>query len=291
MRIGILAFVALAAVSPQLSAQPPWKPSPHVAATDPLPPDKQLKKFHLPPGFEIQLVAAEPAINKPINIAFDAKGRLWVTGSIEYPYPAKEGTKPRDKVWVLSDFAADGKARKVEVFADGLNITIGVLPLADCKSALVYSIPNIYKLTDTDGDGKADKKEVLYSGYGFGDTHGMTGEFMWGLDGWVYCCHGYANTSKVKSKGDTAITMHSGNTYRIKPDGSKIEQWTWGQVNPFGLAFDPLGNLYSTDCHTRPLYQLLRGAHYPHFGNKVQDGLGFGPEMVTHDHGSTAIAG
>ena len=61
-------------------------------------------------------------------------------------------------------------------------------------------------------------------------------------------------------------------------------------MNPFGLAFDPLGNLYSSDCHSRPVYQLLRGAWYPSFG-KPDDGLGFGPEMVTHDHGSTGIAG
>ena len=54
--------------------------------------------------------------------------------------------------------------------------------------------------------------------------------------------------------------MQSGNTYRMRPDGSHVEYFTHGQVNPFGLAFDPLGNLYSADCHSRPLYQLLRGA-------------------------------
>ncbi len=84
--------------------------------------------------------------------------------------------------------------------------------------------------------------------------------------------------------------MSSGNTYRMKPDGSHLEYFTHGQVNPFGLAFDPLGNLYSADCHSRPIYQLLRGAWYPSFG-KPHDGLGYGPEIMTHDHGSTAIAG
>ncbi len=118
----------------------------------------------------------------------------------------------------------------------------------------------------------------------------MTGEFTRGFDGWIYCCHGYSNTSTVKSQGDTAITMQSGNVYRIKPDGSRIEYVTHGQVNPFGLTFDPLGNLYSCDCHSRPIYQLLKGAYYPSFG-KPHDGLGFGPELLTHDHGSTAIAG
>lgn len=274
---------------------------PNIAHTDALTPAEEAKKFHLPPGFAMQLVAAEPTIKKPINIAFDARGRLWVTGSEEYPFPAPKDRKPKDKVVILEDFGPDGLARKSTVFADGLNIPIGVLPMPDCKSALVYSIPNIWMLTDTDGDGKADKKEAMYTGFGTQDTHGMTGEFVWGFDGWVYCCHGFFNTSHVKAanppspplgKGGMggSIKMHSGNTYRIKPDGSRIEQYTWGQVNPFGLCFDPLGNLYSTDCHTRPLYQLLKGAYYPSFG-KPHDGLGFGPEMVTHDHGSTAIAG
>ncbi len=131
---------------------------------------------------------------------------------------------------------------------------------------------------------------MLYGAYGFKDTHGMTGEFMRGFDGWVYCCHGFSNTSAVKSRQDTALTMQSGNVYRIKPDGSRIEVVTRGQVNPFGLTFDPLGNLYSCDCHSRPIYQLLKGAYYPSFG-KPHDGLGYGPEMLTHDHGSTAIAG
>jgi putative heme-binding domain-containing protein len=84
--------------------------------------------------------------------------------------------------------------------------------------------------------------------------------------------------------------MQSGNTFRMRPDGSHVEQFTHGQVNPFGLAFDPLGNLYSADCHSKPLYMLLRGACYPSFG-KPHDGLGFGPEICKHSHGSTGISG
>ena len=97
-------------------------------------------------------------------------------------------------------------------------------------------------------------------------------------------------TRRCRGSDQQPITMNSGNTYRMRPDGSHAEYFTHGQVNPFGLAFDPLGNLYSCDCHSRPVYQLLRGAYYPSFG-KPDDGLGFGPEMVTHDHGSTGIAG
>ncbi len=264
--------------------------NPNIASTPPLTPEQQLKTFHLPPGFVIELVAAEPQIKKPINIAFDAQGRLWVTESVEYPFPAPKDRLAKDTVKIVSDFAANGKARRIETFAENLNIPIGVLPGVDGHSALIYSIPSIFRMTDTKGTGKADKREVLYGSIGFKDTHGMTGEFVRGFDGWIYCCHGYSNTSNVKSQGDTAITMQSGNTYRIKADGSRIEYVTHGQVNPFGLSFDSLGNMYSCDCHSRPIYQLLKGAYYPSFG-KPHDGLGFGPELLTHDHGSTAIAG
>src|SRR5215217_4557500 len=125
--LGFLSSFILSAVitGPYASAQD------LVAPTDARSPADERKAFKLPPGFEAQLVAAEPDINKPMNIAFDARGRLWVTSTIEYPYPAKEGTTPRDKVIVLSDFAEDGKARKVETFAEGLNIPLGILPVQD----------------------------------------------------------------------------------------------------------------------------------------------------------------
>ena len=266
-------------------AQPKSK-DPNIADTPPLTPEQQLKTFHLPPGWKIQLVAAEPKIPKPINIALDPKGRIWVTSSQEYPFAAPPDRPGKDTVRVIEDFDDNGLARKVTTFADGLNIPIGVLPVPG--GALVYSIPNVWFIEDNGG--KAGKKTALYAAVGHKDTHGMTGEFQWGLDGWVYACHGFSNTSTLKGSGPESITMTSGSTYRIKLDGSRIESFTRGQVNPFGLCFDPLGNLYSADCHTRPIYQLLREAWYPSFG-RPHDGLGFGPEMLQHDHGSTAIAG
>ncbi len=270
-------------------AQQPEKPPELVAPTEARTPEEERAGFRLPPGFVMQLVASEPDVDKPMNLAFDDRGRLWVTSSREYPFPAAEGAPARDRVTILEDFAPDGRARKVTQFAEDLNIPIGVLPLS-CNEALVYSIPSIDRLTDTDGDGKADKREPLYSTFGFVDTHGMASAFSWGFDGWIYACHGFSNSSAVRGADGEEVAMQSGNTYRFRPDGSHVEQVTWGQVNPFGLAFDPLGNLYSCDCHSRPLYHLLRGARYPSFG-KPDDGLGFGPEMMTHDHFSTGISG
>ncbi|HKB35189.1 MAG TPA: hypothetical protein VKD72_01965, partial [Gemmataceae bacterium] len=102
---------------------------PLVAPTRPRTPAEEKKTFHLPPGFDVELVAAEPDIHKPINLAFDDRGRLWVTDTVEYPFPAGPGKKPRDTVKILEDFGADGRARKITTFAEGLNIPIGVLPL------------------------------------------------------------------------------------------------------------------------------------------------------------------
>lgn len=259
-----------------------------VAATGPLSPSEQHKKFRLPTGFVIELIAAEPDIKKPMNLNFDARGRLFVSDSLEYPFPAKPGVTPRDSIRVVEDTNRDGTFDRVSTFADGLNIPIGVVPVH--QAVFGYGIPNIYRFDDSNGDGKADGRRPAYQAIGFGDTHGMASSFTWWIDGWIYGCHGFANNSEVRGADGNSIKMHSGNTYRFRPDGSHIEHFTFGQVNPFGMCFDPLGNLYTADCHSRPVYLLLRGARYPHFGD-AHDGLGFAPEMIEHSHGSTGIAG
>lgn len=288
MRLRAMVLVALLLLACDLSFAA-RDPSELVVPTGPRTPAEEAKGFHLPPGFEAQLVAAEPQIHKPINIAFDERGRLWVTDTVEYPFPAPEGRTPRDSVKILEDFGPDGHAGKITTFADALNIPVGVFPLGG-NAALIYSIPNIYKMEDTTGSGHADRRTKLMGSIGREDTHGMTGSFIEGFDGWVYAVHGFKNTSVMRGTDGSEITMNSGNTYRFHRDGSNIQYFTHGQVNPFGLTFDALGNLYSSDCETKPIYMLLRGGYYPSFG-KPNDGLGFAPEMCDHLYGSTAIAG
>ncbi len=289
-----IAFVlaALGVSTPSaLRAQPklPNLPPDLLAPTDAVSPEAERKQFVVPQGFEVQLVASEPDIQKPIQLAFDAKGRLWVTTSYHYPFAAKG--KATDKLFVLSDFDPQtGKARKVQKFAEDLNIPIGILPLPDCTSCIVSSAGEIRKYTDTDGDMKADKMEVLFKGFGTRDMHGMYNSYTLMPDGWVYACHGFSNDSTVKGKDGHEVHMNSGNTFRFKPDGSRIEVWTRGQVNPFGIAIDPYWNLYTADCHSKPITQLIPGAVYQSFG-KPHDGLGYAPHVTNHDHGSTALCG
>ncbi|HEY1171620.1 MAG TPA: PVC-type heme-binding CxxCH protein [Verrucomicrobiae bacterium] len=291
------ALLGALAASPLFAADDPFAAG--VRTTEPLTPEQESKTFHLPPGFEMQLVTTEPHINKPMNMAFDVAGRLWVTTSIEYPFPATTNA-PRDRIMIFEDFAPDGKARKITEFAGGLNIPIGVYPFRSPSSknpsklswkCIAWSIPNIWLFEDIDGDGKADKKEMLYGPFDFSkDTHGNQASFRRGFDGWLYATHGFNNNTKVAGKDGNELVMSSGNTYRMQLGGVRMEHHTWGQVNPFGLCFDPQGNLYSADCHSSPIYQLLRGAYYPSFG-KPHDGLGFAPLTIQHSHGSTAICG
>ncbi len=324
-----------------------------VRETEAMTPEQERAGFHVPEGFEVQLFASEPMINKPINMAFDARGRLWVSSTVEYPYSAdksrwsdENGTRvkdSRDAIKILEDTDGDGKADKVIDFADGLNIPTGVLPWHKPEhkaGCIAWSIPNIWYFADTDGDDKADVREVLFGPLGYEkDTHGMCSSFRLGLDGWVYATHGFNNTSRIEVRADRwrgdgkmtnsripddegspnaqnpnadasslgprhsigiphssfdipgrRIELHSGNVFRFRPDGSRVEKYTSGQVNPFGLCWDRYGNLYSADCHSSPIYQLIRGACYPSFG-KPHDGLGFAPVMCEHSHGSTGICG
>lgn len=279
--------LVLLLAAPLAAADDPF--AANVRPTEPLSPAEERAAFRLPPGFEIQLVAAEPDIQKPLNMAFDAQGRLWVSDTTEYPYPAPPDRKGRDTIKILEDTDGDGRADKITTFADGLNIPVGLYPYKN--GVVAFSIPNIWWLEDTDGDGRCDHREILYGPFDTTrDAHGLNNSFHRGYDGWLYACHGFNNHSRVAGRDGHVVEMQSGNTYRVRLDGSRIEQFTHGQVNPFGMAFDQWGNIFTADCHSKPISQLLRDAWYPSFG-RPHDGLGFVPPMMDHLHGSTAIAG
>ena len=259
-----------------------------VRTTEAVSAEEEQATFTVPAGFVVELVAAEPDIAKPMNLAFDSKGRLWVSSSLEYPFAAAADKTPRDTIRILEDTDGDARADKVTVFTDELNIPIGLIPYGD--GVICFSIPNIWYLRDTDGDGRCDKREVLYGPFDTTrDTHGMCNAFRRGDDGWIYACHGFNNRSDVMGRDGHRVVMTSGNTFRFRPDGSRIELYTQGQVNPFGMSIDNFGDIFTADCHTKPVTLLLPGGCYDSFGRQ-HDGLGYVPNVMDHLHGSTAIA-
>lgn len=260
-----------------------------VRETNKLTPAEELAGFHLPTGFVAELVASEPQIAKPLNMAFDRLGRLWITDTTEYPYPAPADTPAHDSIKVLTDSDNNGSFESVVTFVDDLNIPIGILPVED--GVICYSIPNIMHLRDTDGDGRCDERKVLLGPFDTTrDTHGMVNALRQGDDGWIYACHGFNNQSHVTAADGSQIHLISGNTFRFRPDGSHVEQFTNGQVNPFGMTSDDFGHWYTADCHSKPVTLLVRGGYYESFG-RPHDGLGFVPAVMDHLHGSTAICG
>src|SRR5438445_6358174 len=153
LRHTVRLFVVAAAVlmGERLPAADPF--AEFVRTTEPRTPEAERQGFNLPPGFEIQLVAAEPQIGKPMNLAFDVQGRLWITQSREYPFPAPTNRPARDAIKVLAEIGPDGRAGKITTFAEGLNIPIGIYPYRD--GAIAFSSPSTYHFQDTDGDGRA----------------------------------------------------------------------------------------------------------------------------------------
>src|SRR3546814_2234869 len=105
-----------------------------------------------------------------MNMAFDARGRMWVTQSHEYPFPAEPGGG-EDRISILEDTDGDGKADRFTHFADTLNIPIGLLPVDD--GAIVYSIPDVYHYMDLNDDGRADSVSRMFCPFLYSDTHGM----------------------------------------------------------------------------------------------------------------------
>src|SRR5262249_22785190 len=154
LRAPLACLVLLAAVTPLPAQRDARVPDPD--------PEIERRSFQVADGFEVNLFAADPLLAKPIQMNFDSAGRLWVACSETYPQ-IKPGGKADDKVVVLEDRTGSGKADKVTVFADGLLIPTGLEP--GDGGVYVADSTDLLHLADTDGDGKADRRRVVLSGF------------------------------------------------------------------------------------------------------------------------------
>jgi putative membrane-bound dehydrogenase-like protein len=234
--------------------------------------EEQQKLFHLPEGFEIELVAKEgPEMGKFIMFVFDQQGRAWSSTGLEYPVDANENpaaaealyrSKARDKVIVFDHPFAAG-VQQPRVFADGLAIPEGVLPYQD--GAIVQHGHDIVFLRDSDGDGKADKREVLLAGFGVQDSHLFPHQFTRAPGGWFWLAQGAFNSGKVTTtKGDT-VDFPSTRMARFRPDGSFFEPTSTGPCNIWGLVLTGQGETFIQEANDYgyPVMPFHEYAWYP----------------------------
>ncbi|MDQ6479442.1 PVC-type heme-binding CxxCH protein [Dyadobacter sp. LHD-138] len=206
-------------------------------------PKKELASFKVADGFEVSLWAAEPLVAKPIQMNWDADGRLWVVSSTAYPH-LKTGEVANDKIFVIEDTDDDGKADKTTVFAEGLTTPTGILP--GDGGVYVANSTEILHFADTDGDGKADKKRRILNGFGTGDAHHLIHTFRWGPEGKMYFNQSIYIFSHVETPFGIK-RLEAGGVWQLNPKTLEMDIYARGLVNPWGLQFDSWGQSFLTD--------------------------------------------
>ena len=263
------------------------------AQTPALTPAEAQKKFTMPPGFEMRIFASEPDVVNPVAMTWDERGRLWVVELYEYPLGAPAGKKPRDNVKILEDTDADGKADKVTVFADGLNLATAIL--VGNGGVYVGQAPHLYFMEDTNGDDVADKKTIVATGFGLEDRHELLNGFTWGPDGWLYMTHGVFTHSKVKDPNDPeddGVKMDAA-VARFNTRTKTFEVLADGTSNPWGVDFDRAGNAFVSACVIDHMFHMAPGGMYHRQGGTPPYPYAYEllPSIVDHKHFRAAYSG
>jgi len=135
------------------------------------------------PGFRLELVASEPDVQSPVAMDIDEDGRIWVVEMPGYPLDVS----PTGRVRVLEDTNGDGRVDRSTLFADNLRLPSGVMRYK--KGILVTSPPDLIYFEDVNGDGKADTREVVLTGFAKTNPQHAVNHPVYGLDNWIYLAH------------------------------------------------------------------------------------------------------
>ncbi len=245
--------------------------------SDPVPPDEEKARFSLAPGFAIDLIAAEDmaaGFGKFVAVDWDQKGNLWTMTALEYPVDGNENatvakelyaSKAKDKVLVYDrdPKSPTGYASKPRVFAEGLAIPLGILPYNN--GVYVQHGTEIVFLSDTDGDGKADKREVILSGFGVQDSHLFPHQFTRAPGNWIWFAQGAFNYGKVKTTRGTEIQFDQTRMAKFRPDGSDFDITSQGPCNIWGLHMTMEGETWIQEANDYgyPAMPFHEYANYP----------------------------
>lgn len=178
------------------------------------------------PGFKAELAVGEPEIVAPVAFDWDAQGRMWVVEMRDYPSGMDGKDKPGGTVRCVEDTDKDGYYEKSTVFIEGLPYPTGVI--AWRNGVIIMAVPDIIYAEDTDGDGRADNKTVLFTGFKPGNQQHRANGFAMGLDGWIYGGNGdsggvISGQSLNKDRKSRPEVDISGRDFRFRPDTGEFE--------------------------------------------------------------------
>jgi putative membrane-bound dehydrogenase-like protein len=230
---------------------------------EPRSPQESLRALRPRPGFVAELMVAEPLVQSPIAFAWGPDGKLWVVEMDDYPLGADGKGKPSGRIKYLWSSRNDGRYDRACVFLDGLSFPTGVLPWR--RGILVTCAPDIFYAEDRDGDGKADYKEVLYTGFVPGNPQHRVNSLVWGLDNWIYCANGDSGGVIRSLKTGKTVNIR-GRDLRIRPDTGELDTAT-GQTQ-YGRSRDDWGNWFGGN-NSDPVRHYVLEDHYlrrnPHY--------------------------
>ncbi|SKA45585.1 putative membrane-bound dehydrogenase domain-containing protein [Chitinophaga eiseniae] len=236
--------------------------------------EEAVAKLKVPPGYKVELFASEeqfPDLAKPMQMSFDNKGRLWVAVMPSYPHYKPGDAKPDDKILIFEDTDNDGKADKQTVFADSLHLPIGfeIAP----EGVYVAQGTNLKLYVDTNGDDKADKEEILLSGFDDHDTHHSSHAFTVDASGAIYSGEGvFLHTNVETSYGTVRGT--NGGFYRYDPKRRKLERTAQLEIpNPWGIAFDDWGQPFFAETSSPDVRWMLPGTVLPKYGQHTHKSI------------------
>lgn len=278
-----------------LSPWMPAAPSTNTVAPDkdyeagaaPLSPSESTRGMQLPDDLALDLLVAEPAIQQPVFLNFDARGRMWVVEYRQYPEPAGLELVSRDRFWrnvydrkplppghpdftpgldrisIHEDTNGDGTYDHSKTFVDGLSLATSCV-IGD-GGVWVLNPPYLLFYPDSDGDDVPDRApDVHLDGFGIQDTHAIVNSLCWGPDGWLYAAQGSTVTSDIVVSGSDAppVSRVGQLMWRYHPTQKIYEIFAEGGGNVWSCEFDSQGRLFAGTNDKFPAYFFLQGGFY-----------------------------
>ena len=215
-----------------------------------------LKSFRIHDGFQLEPVAVEPLVTDPVSVCYDADGRLYVVEMRGYPLSGEE--RPPATSAVSRTATATAGSRRGRSLSTACRGRPGSSPTtAACSSRLR---PDILYAKDTNGDGVADVKKVMFSGFGTENVQGLLNGLLWGPDGWIYgVASSNGGTIQNRSRPEAKPVSVRGRDFRFKPDGSAFEAISGG--GQFGHSFDDWGHRFTCN-NSNHIRQIVLPSHY-----------------------------